>query len=108
ADRVGELGVLGEQPDVRVAVGVGPRLGVRVDHGLELLGSRHGRQRYAARAVGADDLAAALTPLLAAHFGDDLARVADLRRLSGGASRETWSFDAVLTDRVVPLIFRRD
>lgn len=35
--------------------------------------------------------------------------IAGLRRLTGGASRETWSFDAVLSDGTVrPLILRRD
>ena len=33
--------------------------------------------------------------------------VAVLRRLSGGASQETWSFDLVEGDRVTPLILRR-
>ena len=33
--------------------------------------------------------------------------VAGLRRLSGGASQETWSFDLVEGDRVTPLILRR-
>jgi len=37
------------------------------------------------------------------------ARVENLRRLSGGASRETWSFDAVRADgRAEPLILRCD
>src|SRR5439155_2576374 len=107
-DRVGELGAVGEQPDVRVAVGVVPRFRVRVDDGLKLLRGRHGRQRYAPRVVGADDLAAALTPVLAAHLDDDRVHVEQLRRLSGGASRETWSFDAVMPDRVIALVFRRD
>ncbi|HPA88263.1 MAG TPA: phosphotransferase family protein [Quisquiliibacterium sp.] len=34
--------------------------------------------------------------------------IADLRRLSGGASQETWSFDACFDDRRTPLILRRD
>ena len=33
--------------------------------------------------------------------------ITDLRRLSGGASQETWSFDLVEGDRVTPLILRR-
>jgi len=47
-------------------------------------------------------LAAALAPLLG-HV-----EIAGLRRLSGGASRETWSFDAVAATSTVPLILRRD
>jgi len=48
------------------------------------------------------DLAAALSRLLGAE-------VSGLRRLSGGASRETWSFDTVDADGTVsPLILRRD
>jgi aminoglycoside phosphotransferase (APT) family kinase protein len=35
-------------------------------------------------------------------------RIDGLRRLSGGASRETWSFDAVVDGVVRPLILRRD
>lgn len=36
-------------------------------------------------------------------------RIVDLGQLSGGASRETWSFDAVLTDgQRIPLILKRD
>lgn len=39
----------------------------------------------------------------------DVAEIRGLRRLSGGASRETWSFDAVGADGAVrPLILRRD
>ncbi|HEY0104887.1 MAG TPA: phosphotransferase family protein [Rhizomicrobium sp.] len=37
----------------------------------------------------------------------DLVRVAGLVRLSGGASQETWSFDAVCGVAVLPLILRR-
>jgi aminoglycoside phosphotransferase (APT) family kinase protein len=36
-------------------------------------------------------------------------RIAGLRRLTGGASRETWSFDAIFSDGTeLPLILRRD
>jgi len=47
---------------------------------------------------------------VAARVGDLLGmRVSDAHRLSGGASRETWSVDAVGDDgAVVPLIVRRD
>lgn len=49
-----------------------------------------------------------LEPLLARHLGAGR-RVEDLRRLSGGASRETWSFEAVDGDGSrLPLILRRD
>jgi aminoglycoside phosphotransferase (APT) family kinase protein len=42
------------------------------------------------------------------HLGRPV-RIEDLRRLSGGASRETWSFDAVTDDGDrVPLVLRRD
>ncbi|WCO68966.1 phosphotransferase family protein [Iamia majanohamensis] len=40
-------------------------------------------------------LARALTPPLREALGDAGVEVSDLRRLSGGASRETWSFTAV-------------
>ena len=33
--------------------------------------------------------------------------IADVTRLTGGASMETWSFDAVTPDGRVPLILRR-
>lgn len=46
----------------------------------------------------ADELAEAL----------DGARIEGLRRLTGGASRETWSFDAVTDGERRPLILRRD
>lgn len=51
-----------------------------------------------------DALAAALREPL----GDEL-RIEDLRRLTGGASRETWAFDVVAADGTMhPLILRRD
>jgi aminoglycoside phosphotransferase (APT) family kinase protein len=37
----------------------------------------------------------------------DLARVENIARLSGGASQETWSLDAVSNGRIEPLILRR-
>lgn len=49
-----------------------------------------------------EELADALCSLLGAS------EVTGLRRLSGGASRETWAFDAVLDGSTVPLILRRD
>jgi aminoglycoside phosphotransferase (APT) family kinase protein len=48
-------------------------------------------------------LAAAVTR----HLGGD-ATVENLRRLSGGASRETWSFDAVVGGERTGLVLRRD
>jgi len=33
--------------------------------------------------------------------------IANLRRLTGGATQETWAFDAVVADRAMPLILRR-
>ncbi len=49
-----------------------------------------------------------LTAACRRHLDPDL-EAADLRRLSGGASRETWAFDAVHPDgRREPLVLRRD
>src|SRR5690348_7871164 len=46
---------------------------------------------------------------MAGALGDPDVAIKDLRRLSGGASRETWSFDAVAADGTpLPLILRRD
>jgi aminoglycoside phosphotransferase (APT) family kinase protein len=42
----------------------------------------------------------------AAHFGAG-ARVEGLKRLSGGASQETWAFDVAANDAAHPLILRR-
>jgi aminoglycoside phosphotransferase (APT) family kinase protein len=58
--------------------------------------------------VGTDELEEALRRLLteAGAAGPDTA-IAELRRLSGGASRETWSFDAVRGDDRAPLILQR-
>ncbi len=36
------------------------------------------------------------------------ADIRELRRLTGGASRETWSFDALLDGAWRPLVIRRD
>ena len=49
------------------------------------------------------DLAAAVSR----HLGGD-ATVDGLRRLSGGASRETWAFDATHDGQRLPLVLRRD
>jgi len=57
----------------------------------------------------AAQLASGLSHVLREAVGDPGVSVHGLRRLSGGASRETWSFDAVGGDgRVMPLIVRRD
>lgn len=49
-----------------------------------------------------------LTAVVRRHL-DDGVTVSDIRRLTGGASRETWSFDAVLTDGSRrALVMRRD
>ncbi|HEV2309653.1 MAG TPA: phosphotransferase family protein, partial [Acidimicrobiia bacterium] len=50
---------------------------------------------------------AALAAAVSRHLGGD-ARVDGLRRLSGGASRETWSFDASYDGEQLPLVLRRD
>jgi aminoglycoside phosphotransferase (APT) family kinase protein len=58
-----------------------------------------------------DDLAAALERFLAARMGGE-PRIQDLRRLPGGASRETWAFDLECPDGGEPvrleLILRRE
>jgi len=48
----------------------------------------------------------AVTALLKRHIGD-ATEVRELRRLSGGANQETWSFDAVIAGAPCPLILRR-
>jgi len=54
----------------------------------------------------ARDLATRLAEVVGAATGDRVS-VTGLRRLSGGASRETWSFDAEGSQRL-PLVLRRD
>src|SRR5665213_3667446 len=55
------------------------------------------------------DLAERLRAVMAAATGQDEVEVEDLRRLTGGASRETWSFDLVGPGgERRPLILRRD
>ncbi|MHB1911671.1 MAG: phosphotransferase family protein, partial [Acidimicrobiales bacterium] len=59
--------------------------------------------------MASPELASSLRSLLAGTTGDSDVAVEDLRRLSGGASRETWSFDLVMSDgRRRALILRRD
>ena len=52
-------------------------------------------------------LAEALARATSRHLGRAV-RVEALEHLSGGASRETWAFDAVDPDGILPLILRRD
>jgi aminoglycoside phosphotransferase (APT) family kinase protein len=63
--------------------------------------------------VSDNDFAAKLEAFIARQTGARAVRVADLRRLTGGASRETWSMDAIVerADGVIetlPLILQRD
>jgi aminoglycoside phosphotransferase (APT) family kinase protein len=60
-------------------------------------------------APAVDHLAAAVGGLLGEILDDPSVRIEGLHRLSGGASRETWSFTAVGRGGVArPLILRRD
>jgi aminoglycoside phosphotransferase (APT) family kinase protein len=52
------------------------------------------------------DFAAALERTLAKAM-PGLEHLKDIHRLSGGASQETWAFDAIVDGRVEPLILRR-
>lgn len=55
----------------------------------------------------AQAVAAALAQASKRHFGGAIT-IENLRRLSGGASRQTWSFDALVQGAPVKLILRRD
>jgi aminoglycoside phosphotransferase (APT) family kinase protein len=55
----------------------------------------------------AASLATSLAELLARSLGHQV-RIGDVTRLSGGASRETWSFDAEIDGTDQALILRRD
>jgi aminoglycoside phosphotransferase (APT) family kinase protein len=60
-------------------------------------------------AVAHDDLSEALGGVVAGALGEPEVEVEGLRRLSGGASRETWSFDARRADGTTSgLVLRRD
>ena len=59
-------------------------------------------------AVSGEDLASKLAADVAAATTWDHVDITALTRLSGGASRETWSFDAGGDGKVLPLILRRD
>ncbi|HEY1635464.1 MAG TPA: phosphotransferase family protein [Acidimicrobiales bacterium] len=59
--------------------------------------------------MAADELTAALGEVVARALGEPGVEVEGLRRLSGGASRETWSFDARREDGTRSgLVLRRD
>ncbi|MCC6767294.1 MAG: phosphotransferase family protein [Deltaproteobacteria bacterium] len=61
------------------------------------------------RGVSPDELASRLRDFLAAASGQGDVMVEHLRRVAGGASRETWSFDARFADGPTrTLILRRD
>jgi aminoglycoside phosphotransferase (APT) family kinase protein len=59
-----------------------------------------------------DEIRQSLSRFIAKRVGADDVSIADLRRLPGGASRETWSLDAVYTQggekKRLPLVLRRD
>lgn len=56
-----------------------------------------------------ETLGKGLAEVLADRSGESDVQVTHLERLTGGASSETWSFDAALSDgSVLPLILRRD
>ncbi len=55
----------------------------------------------------ADQVRSALAAATARHFGCTIA-IEGLSRQSGGASRQTWSFDAVVEGERRPLVLRRD
>ena len=56
----------------------------------------------------ADQVRSALAAAVSRHFGAAAAKVENLVRQSGGASRQTWSFDALLDGDRHELILRRD
>src|SRR6185295_11732019 len=63
------------------------------------------------RAMTAAELASRLAAFLTAETGARRVTIDGLRRLAGGASRETWAFDAVLDDPEPirrQLVLRRD
>ena len=55
----------------------------------------------------AAELETSLTATVERHLGPGHS-VSELRRLSGGASRETWTFTAIGPDGRLPLVLRRD
>ena len=57
--------------------------------------------------VEAENVATVLGQAVGRHFGGE-ARIESLKRESGGASRQTWSFDALVAGTRHALILRRD
>ncbi len=55
-----------------------------------------------------EELAEGIARFIAERTGDTAARVAGLRRLTGGASRELWSLDATWDGETRALVLRRD
>jgi aminoglycoside phosphotransferase (APT) family kinase protein len=59
-----------------------------------------------------DELSRSLEAFIARQSGADRVRVSELRRLTGGASRETWALDAAVERdgrmETLPLIWQRD
>src|SRR5262252_5228278 len=55
----------------------------------------------------AENVASVLARAVARHLGGDV-KIETLKRESGGASRQTWSFDAVADGKRHALILRRD
>jgi aminoglycoside phosphotransferase (APT) family kinase protein len=55
-----------------------------------------------------EDLAAQLAADVGKAMSWSQVEISGLTRLSGGASRETWAFDAISGDETLPLILRRD
>jgi len=58
--------------------------------------------------VTPEELTGRLEAFLRRASGDSGARIANLRRLTGGASRETWSLDATFGEATHPLILQRE
>jgi aminoglycoside phosphotransferase (APT) family kinase protein len=61
--------------------------------------------------VNAEDLTKGLADFLRRHHNARSVTIEDLKLMTGGASRQTWSFDAIVTDqdgsaRRVPLVLR--
>jgi aminoglycoside phosphotransferase (APT) family kinase protein len=55
-----------------------------------------------------EELTARLEAFLRRATENEAVRVENLRRLTGGASRETWSLDATIGGSLLPLILQRD
>lgn len=59
------------------------------------------------RLAGPEQLAPALGSVLESLLDVRPVTITGLTRMSGGASRQTWAFDATAADRTLPLILRR-